>query len=527
MYLLKVILLILLSFCTALANAVDYSLDELEYIGFSPKEGTEREGLESILRGDEYEYGIPEKIFKLNFKRFSESKLWELGNIPSPKNNEYLSDFKRDVGKFRKLPLGLSSFTRNNEKLVNTNCFSCHSGVVAGKVIAGMPSTNFDANNQIIQTDLINNLYSNSNNLLQRLGRKVFLNQNQDKALKSFMDYYNKIVRHASRDAKLRGDNSGPWVVWYTLAKMREMRGRVDIDLKTKSDFEQTVLDMMKLPNVNPSPWWNLKYKERSFWLGDVSHHSPTTFSLNLMDQNKTERNNIQSRLERSEKHLDFARSVEAPKYPFEINFEKAMKGREIFMGNKGRCFKCHGDYDETGELTYYPETEAKNVGTDREYAKAVSKMTEMVDKAQVLFTDSKQWYAPNEETVSRKVKKIGYVPPPLKGIWASAPYFHNGSVPTLEGVLNSSSRPQVWTMDIDPFNYNKDQVGLVYQEVSEIDYKEMSLKQKKTSLRSKHLVYRRTYNTSEFGRSNSGHTKGDRLTKLEREELIEFLKML
>ena len=29
-----------------------------------------------------------------------------------------------------------------------------------------------------------------------------------------------------------------------------------------------------------------------------------------------------------------------------------------------------------------------------------------------------------------------GYVAPPLDGIWASAPYFHNGSVPTLWHVL-------------------------------------------------------------------------------------------
>jgi len=30
-----------------------------------------------------------------------------------------------------------------------------------------------------------------------------------------------------------------------------------------------------------------------------------------------------------------------------------------------------------------------------------------------------------------------GYMPPPLDGIWATAPYFHNGSVPSVELVLN------------------------------------------------------------------------------------------
>jgi hypothetical protein len=39
----------------------------------------------------------------------------------------------------------------------------------------------------------------------------------------------------------------------------------------------------------------------------------------------------------------------------------------------------------------------------------------------------------------------IGYEAPPLYGIWASAPYFHNGSVPTVRGVLDPKSRPDVW----------------------------------------------------------------------------------
>jgi hypothetical protein len=41
--------------------------------------------------------------------------------------------------------------------------------------------------------------------------------------------------------------------------------------------------------------------------------------------------------------------------------------------------------------------------------------------------------------------KTIGYVTPPLHGVWASAPYFHNGSVPTVWDVLKPSDRPAVW----------------------------------------------------------------------------------
>ncbi len=41
--------------------------------------------------------------------------------------------------------------------------------------------------------------------------------------------------------------------------------------------------------------------------------------------------------------------------------------------------------------------------------------------------------------------KTVGYVTPPLHGVWASAPYFHNGSVPTVWGVLKPEDRPKVW----------------------------------------------------------------------------------
>jgi hypothetical protein len=44
----------------------------------------------------------------------------------------------------------------------------------------------------------------------------------------------------------------------------------------------------------------------------------------------------------------------------------------------------------------------------------------------------------------------MGYVAQPLDCIRASAPYFHNGSVPTVYQVLNSKTRPARWTRSGD-----------------------------------------------------------------------------
>jgi len=60
-----------------------------------------------------------------------------------------------------------------------------------------------------------------------------------------------------------------------------------------------------------------------------------------------------------------------------------------------------------------------------------------------------------------------GYVAPPLDGIWASAPYFHNGSVPTLWHVLNPAARPTVWRRT--PTGYDEARVGLEVEERADL----------------------------------------------------------
>jgi mono/diheme cytochrome c family protein len=42
-------------------------------------------------------------------------------------------------------------------------------------------------------------------------------------------------------------------------------------------------------------------------------------------------------------------------------------------------------------------------------------------------------------------IKYAGYLAPPLYGVWANAPYFHNGSVPNLWQVLQPSDRVGIW----------------------------------------------------------------------------------
>jgi hypothetical protein len=95
-----------------------------------------------------------------------------------------------------------------------------------------------------------------------------------------------------------------------------------------------------------------------------------------------------------------------------------------------------------------------------------------------------------------------GYVARALDGIWASPPYLHNGSVPTLRDLfLPVAGRPTVFHAggkEFHPVN-----VGFV---------------SKRTA-----VSYR--FDTSRPENSNKGHAFGTELPEADRDALLEYLK--
>ena len=60
-----------------------------------------------------------------------------------------------------------------------------------------------------------------------------------------------------------------------------------------------------------------------------------------------------------------------------------------------------------------------------------------------------------------------GYLAPALVGLWASAPYLHNGSVPTLRALLDPDLRPGRWRRSDEA--YDPIDVGLRYEIIDEV----------------------------------------------------------
>jgi hypothetical protein len=93
----------------------------------------------------------------------------------------------------------------------------------------------------------------------------------------------------------------------------------------------------------------------------------------------------------------------------------------------------------------------------------------------------------------------------PLNGIWATAPYLHNGSVPTLDALFRKQAdRPKTFTVGVRAFDTRK--VGLA----------EVSSSPPLPRL-----------DTTIPGNSNAGHEFGASLSEDERKWLIEYIKTL
>ena len=110
----------------------------------------------------------------------------------------------------------------------------------------------------------------------------------------------------------------------------------------------------------------------------------------------------------------------------------------------------------------------------------------------------------------------LGYIAPPLDGIWATAPYLHNGSVPTIDVLLDSTRRPKYWTRSYDSRDYDEQGLGWRYTALKHGKAGAANWEERK-----------QIYDTTLLGYSNQGHTFGDALTDSERFAVLEYLKSL
>lgn len=257
-------------------------------------------------------------------------------------------------------------------------------------------------------------------------------------------------------------------------------------------------LDMVH-HDMDAPPWWHYKKKKMIYIDGfaEKSHRALMQFALDS-DNGPDKFREWESDFRDIHAYLE---AVEAPRYPFPIDRELAERGRTVF---ERTCVECHGTY---GERPTYPDriVPIEQVGTDRVRLDALTRSHREAYR--------KNWFSRHGQ--DRVIAEPGgYQAPPLDGVWASAPYFHNGSVPTLWHVLHPDQRPVVWKRTSD--SHDTRRVGLEITSWSESPPEVLTKA-------AQHLYF----DTRQFSKSAAGHPFADELAEEEKNAVLEYLKTL
>lgn len=513
--------------------------EPLQFIGFDAKSlsPAAADGLEEIFSGRCFHTGIPVKALELLSQvpgQFPES----LNYDPTSQAGQFLSTDRIPSPQERgsSLSLGQSQFNRNNVTLIGMNCFQCHAGMAQGNVVAGL------ANHRILPPAAHRN--PDAAKWMEKISKQL-ATETERQEFAEFLT--NSNVRLNTPATASRGDNFGPFVVW-SLAAHLEDPARLGLRTSNENTELVKLMQMTPVPNVDPMPWWLLKYKEKNYWYADGGIRDAAHFSFNFTTLHLGVNQNHAAHVESTRKALAFARETHSPIYPAALNAEWVKQGADLFHGRvkpenrKGfqTCANCHGSYTKIAsspdlsvpgswEVNYQHSHRMRNVKTDETYNRTLQTIRPVADRTKPLVEYYAKQGTPELTPKFSVPTRAGYVAPPLVGIWTSAPYFHNGSVPTVEAVLNSKIRPEIWQRQLrDPYAYDLGRLGLVYQPMTRSEYKARS-KNAETShpMSEIALDHGATYDTQSFGHGNMGHTFGDSLTYEERMAVMEFLKSL
>lgn len=210
------------------------------------------------------------------------------------------------------------------------------------------------------------------------------------------------------------------------------------------------------------------------------------------------------------------AAKIPAPKWPDAvfgpIDAGRATRGGAIYQKE---CASCH-DYGPDG---IFPDrmVELDKIGTDpnravnfakmvgnKTFAASLHEVIELVqNKAMVAENISPADLAKYEKAKIEWRETKQYAARPLNGIWASAPYLHNGSVPSLyDLLLPPDKRPKSFQTGSREFDPKK--VGYVSDGTLGGSFQ---------------------FDTTKSGNLNTGHTYGTTLSEDERLDLLEYLK--
>lgn len=371
--------------------------------------------------------------------------------------------------------------------------------------------------------------------------------------------------------------------------------------------------------------WWNLNRKPRKFWDGGMSADNVRMLPLGAPVWVVTDPDVAGTMDEEGWPIMAYIDSLESPPYPGPIDATLAEHGAILFHTrdlwadgsnsdkprppSNGSCAGCHGAYSpryvndpaflEDPRLEGYSGYIAplSQIQTDSSRVDAYNQIVlDSMSSSVFSYPEGSPGYVPPSEktlvqedlddwdvfTTGKRVRGAcnwqgtnpgepkGYMAQPLHGIWATGPYLHNASIPTLWDLLKSSDRPTIWRRKLtdgsrrdrgysvdfataydthkvgwkyDTLNCGSNSGGLPYvscdpeptESIADFVKFLNALLPSATflgyqvtpPLTASAIEARKAHNGYLFGKNTSGHTFAKGLTDDERLAIIEYLKTL
>lgn len=375
-------------------------------------------------------------------------------------------------------PLG---FVVKKDGTYAMTCLVCHAGAVAGRTILGLPNAALDFSGIFEDVErtvtLLHGTKPGNPSFPQGL---LFLVGGRETLHIEFPEGLLSVSRGTV--------NSFTFSVQFLSLRDKELNVR------------DTPLDLQPLNHyIDSPPWWNVSKKTAFYYDGFTPK---TVRALMQFSLDPSHDGPLFRSWEDDYKEIyKWLHMVDSPKYKGAINNELAANGRRVYSQT---CARCHGTPGRGGSYANIV-VPIDTVGTDR------ARLDGLSPAFKTHYSNSWLGYYGKTDVNTRPQ---GYVAPPLDGIWASAPYFHNGSVPTLYHVLFPDERPPVWRVK-DYRSYDDQRVGLLVEEHTRMP--------ETTTLSEK----RSHYDTNRPTMSNRGHRFAEVLSKEQRLSLLEYLKSL
>ncbi len=382
------------------------------------------------------------KTFKKVLGLNSMPELYEwLGLAPYPKEDATgIYKIAYPNGKRPDYPMGLGKIKTSHGMGATFSCTACHASSLFGKTVFGLPNKKLRGAQ----------FYHFGKKYVKFATKSLFMAsvEHDKNDLIMFLNLKKGLNAAGTRASAARGLDTPMAQVSAGLA----VRDNSPDALILPELVAHPKMDPLKEKNATvdtkPATWWNVKYKTRFLHDGSLEGNP---VPQNII-WNEIARATSMPKLEEWFKNnklivRDLTAAVFAARPPRftdffpakKISLLKAKEGEVIF---NNRCAKCHGHYDkawntphanslneveilETVKVRYHETTPVKDVGTDKARHESMVVIAGPVNDLNV-----------SKVTGTKLVPQVGYVPPPLVGVWARWPYFHNNSAPTLCAVL-------------------------------------------------------------------------------------------